>query len=333
MEQAFLQAIMERPSAEDSWLVMADWLEENGNGPRAELLRLQIQLRHEGRVRARTAREKRVQQLLAAGVRPVVPTFTNSAGIPMALIPPGVFFMGSNRGRRGRRRFQDDDETPRRLVRITRPFYLGVTEVTQGQYVAVMNDNPSYFSPLGEGAAQVEGLDWRTLPVENVSYLQIREFCRRLSARPAEKKTKRVYRLPTEAEWEYACRGCICHAQYAFGDKLTPELARYQHDEEYPAPVGSYRPNLFGLFDMHGNVWEWCEDWYDDRYYARGPRDDPPGPEEGERRVLRGGGWSTDEELCRSALRGHNTLDARHNYNGFRLALSAPADDVPAKKR
>ena len=110
MEQAFLQAIMERPAADDSWLVLADWLEENGNGPRAELVRLQIELRHEGRVRARTAREKRVQQLLADGVRPVVPTFTNSVGVQMALIPPGVFFMGSAR-RRGRG--PDDDETPR----------------------------------------------------------------------------------------------------------------------------------------------------------------------------------------------------------------------------
>jgi uncharacterized protein (TIGR02996 family) len=356
MEQAFLQALLERPAAEDSWLVLADWLEENGNGLRAELLRLQIELRHEGRVRARTAREKRVQQLLAEGVRPVVPTFTNSIGVQMALIPPGVFFMGSVR-RRGTEPWNrpDDDEMPRRLVRITKPFFLGVTELTQEQYVAVMGENPSYFGPAGEGAQRVGGLDWRTLPVENVSYLEIREFCRRLSARPAERKARRAYRLPTEAEWEYACRGCICHVSYAFGDELTPQLACFNHglsvtgdeiedeeedepaENEHPMPVGSYRPNLFGLYDMHGNVWEWCHDWYDDRYYARGPRDDPPGPDDpgpaGERRVLRGGGWISLAGLCRSALRGHNTLDARHNYNGFRLAMSVPEEGRAARKR
>src|SRR5439155_25226805 len=90
-------------------------------------------------------------------------------------------------------------------------------------------ENPSYFGPSGEGAQRVGGRDWRTLPVENVSYLQIREFCNRLSARPAERKAKRVYRLPTEAEWEYACRGCVCHVRYAFGDELTPKLACFNH--------------------------------------------------------------------------------------------------------
>jgi uncharacterized protein (TIGR02996 family) len=356
MEQAFLQAILEKPTAEDSWLVLADWLEENGNGLRAELLRLQIALRHEGRVRARTEREKRVQQLLAEGVRPVVPTFTNSIGVQMALVPPGVFFMGSVR-RHGTdpRTRPNDDEMPRRLVRITRPFFLSVTALTQEQYVAVMGENPSYFGPTGEGAQRVGGLDWRTLPVENVSYLQIGDFCHRLSARPVERKAKRVYRLPTEAEWEYACRGCICHVRYAFGHDLTLRQACFNpgnqpHDgttasqneqpvpeTQHPVTVGSYRPNLFGLSDMHGNVWEWCSDWYDDSYYARGPRDNPPGPEEpgpaGERRVLRGGGWTSLAGLCRSALRGHNTPDARHNYNGFRLALSVPEEGRSTRKR
>ena len=89
-------------------------------------------------------------------------------------------------------------------------------------------------------------------------------------------------------------------------------------------PVGSYRPNLFGLYDLHGNVWEWCSDWYEQDWYERTPGQDPSGPADGERRVLRGGGWSTPSSLCRSALRGHNTVDARHNYNGFRVAVSIP---------
>jgi uncharacterized protein (TIGR02996 family) len=322
MEQAFLRAILERPGANADWLVMADWLEENGHGPRAELVRLQVELRQETAVRARSAREKRVQRLLAEGVRPLVPTITNSIGVVMALVPPGVFFMGSPSRRPDKA--DDDDEFPRRLVRITRPFFLGVCELTQGQYESVMGTNPSYFAPGGGGAESVQKLDHRTLPVENVSYLEIIDFCRRLSEMPLEKAAGRKYRLPTEAEWEYACRGCVCHTAYSVGSRLRAKHARFDGRGDHPVPVGSYAPNLFGMHDMHGNVWEWCNDWYDGAYYRYGPPDDPPGPSKGTRRVLRGGGWSTAASLCRSALRGHNTLDAKHNYNGFRLAMSVP---------
>jgi uncharacterized protein (TIGR02996 family) len=331
MEQAFLQAILERPSADDSWLVLADWLEENGNGPRAELVRLQITLRREARPRARTAGEKRVQQLLSADVRPVVASFVNSIGVQMALVPPGEFYMGSP-SQRGRA-VDDANEFPRRLVRISRPFYLGARQVTQGQYRAVMDGNPSYFSSFGPGREAVAGLENDHLPVENVSYVDVDEFCRRLSESPVEKKAGRVYRLPTEAEWEYACRGCICQSAYSFGSRLLPRHARFGDPDGSPRPVGVGRANLFGLRDMHGNVWEWCSDWYAGDYYQWGPTQDPPGPDEGAERVLRGGGWCSKSRLCRSAVRGHNALTARLNYNGFRLALTASQQGQPAKGR
>jgi formylglycine-generating enzyme required for sulfatase activity len=185
-----------------------------------------------------------------------------------------------------------------------------------------MGGNPSWFGPSGEGAALVGPAERPRLPVETVSYRDAAAFCRRLSARPEEKAAGRRYRLPSEAEWEYACRAGVCQTAYHFGSRLSPRDARFNGRGAHPLPVGSFRPNLFGLFDMHGNVWEWCADWYDEAYYKRGPTLDPTGPEDGERRVLRGGGWSTPAALCRSALRGHNTLNARHNYNGLRVAVS-----------
>jgi uncharacterized protein (TIGR02996 family) len=321
MEQAFTQAILERPEADDTWLVLADWLTESAQEERGELVRLQAELRREGDLQRRAKPEARVQELLARGVRPVVPAITNSIGMRLALVPPGLFFMGSP--------LPDDpeedenNESPRHLVRITRPFFLGVTEVTQGQYRRVMGSNPSHFGPRGPGANLVRHLDWRSLPVESVSYQDIEQFCRKLSSRIAERRAKRNYRLPNEAEWEYACRGGICQSAYCFGPRLTGQVARFDDRTSHPLPVGSFPPNLFGLHDMHGNVWEWCADWYEEGYYSAAPPDDPPGPPRGHERVLRGGGWRSIAEHCRSANRGHNRIDARHNYNGFRVALSA----------
>src|SRR5262249_1942144 len=146
---------------------------------RAELVRLQVELRRETRLRVRAKREKRVQQLLAAGVRPAVATIDNSIGVRLALVPPGGFFMGStSRGP------SDFDEMPRPLGRLTRPFYLGITEITQGQWREVMGDNPSYFGPQGPGAGRTRKLERRNLPVENVSYNDVIEFCKQLSSRP-----------------------------------------------------------------------------------------------------------------------------------------------------
>jgi formylglycine-generating enzyme required for sulfatase activity len=263
----------------------------------------------------------RVQELLAAGVRPQVPAITNSLGMRLVLVPPGTFPMGSA----CRRAPADRDEFPRYDVQITRGFYLGAVHVTQEQFERVMGTNPSYFGPEGLGADLVEHLDTGNLPVDSVSFEDIQLFLRLLSARAAERKVGRVYRLPTEAEWEYACRAGIGHTAYRFGSQLRSRVARFGgQGGGHPVPVGSYRPNLFGLYDMHGNVWEWCNDWYQEDYFAHSPDHNPPGPSHGTRRVLRGGGWSTPRALCRSALRGHNTVDARHNYNGFRVAVSLP---------
>jgi uncharacterized protein (TIGR02996 family) len=319
MEAAFLQAILDNPREHGTWLVLGDWLEEQGDGDRAELVRLQIRLRGRVPVRERSGLEKQLRKLLAAGVPPCVPAITNSLGMQLALIPPGCFQMGSQ----VRQRWADEDEHPRHPVSITRPFFLGVYQVTQGQYERVMKTNPSYFGPSGRGAEKVGHLDARTLPVDSVSFDDIQEFCARLSAIPAEKKAGRVYRLPTEAEWEYACRAGTGNTAFHLGSRIGPGNARFGgNGGGHPVPVGSYAPNAFGLYDMHGNVWEWCHDWYEGDYYTRTPEEDPTGSEEGNRRVLRGGGWSSPLRLCRSALRGHNTTDARENYNGFRVALS-----------
>ena len=141
------------------------------------------------------------------------------------------------------------------------------------------------------------------------------EFCHKLSARPQEQAAGRSYRLPTEAEWEYACREAgALKTPFHFGAKLGSEQANFDGNCPYggadkgpwlhrTTPVGSYKPNAFGLFDMHGNVWEWCQDWYDDNYYSQSPRQDPQGPQNGSYRVLRGGSWFNDGCGCRSAIR------------------------------
>jgi uncharacterized protein (TIGR02996 family) len=328
MEDAFLKALHDSPAEDSSWLVLADWLEEQGQGERAELARLHVQAR-QPRIAAQRKREhQRACALLEAGFRPCVPILTNSLGMEFVLIPPGSFLMGSRKNRDDHR----PEENPRREITITRPFYLGRFQVTQSQYQALQGVNPSYFHP---NHPRCQDIDTNTLPVETVGYLDISHFCRRLSALAEEQQAGRRYRLPTEAEWEYACRAGST-TRYNVGDTLNLRQANFDgrawEDEKAApiptpgpmgrtTPVGSYPPNLFGLYDLHGNVWEWCKDWFDADYYREGPTVDPPGPRRGSRRVLRGGGWSTPTDLCRSALRGHNTVSARHNYNGFRVVL------------
>ena len=179
-----------------------------------------------------------------------------------AQVPAGSFWMGSPREEHGRR----PNEGPRHRVALGRGCYLGATPVTQVQFQSVMSYNPARFTSEQGGGP--------THPVEQVSYGEAAAFCRRLSALPAEKSAGRMYRLPTEAEWEYACRAGGM-TPFSSGYSLGPRQATFQHGigEANPtttSPVGTHPPNAFGLYDMHGNVWEWCADWFAGDAYRRG---------------------------------------------------------------
>ena len=227
----------------------------------------------------------------------------------LALIPAGEFMMGSPPGEEDR----DDDQGPQHHVRITKPFYMGMHEVTQEQYEAVMGADPSHF----------KGKD---RPVETVSWNDAAEFCRKLS-----EKTGKTVGLPTEAEWEYACRAGTT-TPFHTGETISTDQANYDGNSTYGSggkgvyrqkttAVGSFTPNAWGLYDMHGNVGEWCADWYDEDYYESSPADDPRGPENGHSRVLRGGAWLSMPLYCRSAIRPWFFPVEREAYWGFRVVL------------
>ncbi len=215
-------------------------------------------------------------------------------------IPPGKFTMGSPADEEGR----FDDEGPQREVTITRPFHMGICEVTQEQWEAVMGGNPSHF----KGA---------TRPVEQVSWDDAVEFCKK-----ASEKTGRTFRLPTEAEWAYACRAGS-KTRFSFGDddKGLDDFGWHSGNSEGTQhPVGQKRPNAFGLHDMHGNLWEWCSDWYAESYANAGVVD-PTGPATGWARVVRGGCWRRNPRLCRSSLRFRLEPDYRGSVIGFRVVV------------
>ena len=220
----------------------------------------------------------------------------NGVGLDLVLIPAGKFVMGSPTTEVGR----NNDETQHEVT-LTKPFYLGKYEVTQEQWEAVMGDNPS----------QAKGAK---LPVELVSWDDCQEFIKKLNA-----KANEGYKLPTEAEWEYACRAGTSTA-YSFGNNITPKDSNYAGSKiGKPVAVGSYKPNAFGLYDMHGNVREWCEDWYGS--YPSGSIIDQKGAATGERWILRGGCFYNDETYERSSARNYyNPPDKRGAVVGFRLA-------------
>ncbi len=215
--------------------------------------------------------------------------------LQMALIPAGKFMMGSPETEKNRAEDEIQHE-----VTITKPFYIGTYEVTQEQWQAVMGNNPS----------EVKGAK---LPLTNVSWGMCQDFIKKLND-----KTKGGYRLPTEAEWEYACRAGT-KTVYSFGDVISKADANY--DGETIKPVGSYKPNAFGLYDMHGNVWEWCNDWFGD--YDLKENKDPQGVSNGERKVVRGGSFFLNESFSRSFTRGDGDAPTvRNNYDGLRLVRS-----------
>ncbi|ETR72973.1 MAG: Sulphatase-modifying factor [Candidatus Magnetoglobus multicellularis str. Araruama] len=253
--------------------------------------------------------------------------FTNSLQMTFVRILNGTFMMGSPETEQGR----DNDESPQHKVTLTSDYYMQTTEVTQGQWKAVMGENPSYFKNCGDNC-----------PVENVSWNDVQEFIRRLN-----KKSKQEYRLPTEAEWEYAARAGSTSA-FANGDiketgcELDPNLDKmgwycgnscvdYEGGYECSRcgnnckkwgtqPVAQKKANKWNLYDMHGNVYEWCSDWYGD--YTNAHVTNPVGSVKGSSRVLRGGRWIHFAWLCRSAIRNRFEPTYRFRIIGFRLVVS-----------
>jgi uncharacterized protein (TIGR02996 family) len=300
-------------AAEDRYQVLADWLEEHDDPRRAELLRLHRRLLatccEPKRYPERTGWQSRLVELLAGGVKPCVPQQTvvlgKRAKVPMtfSFIPPGSFLMGSPEGEEGR-------IAGERLHRVdvSEGFWLGVDLVTQGQWRAGRGRTMRY--PLGDDR-----------PVQQVSWSDCEKYCTRL----AEKVGQR-FRLPTEAEWEHACRAgtttpfffgqSLSYAQGNFGGTRLYDHQGLDIYKREATPVGSYPPNAWGLYDMHGNVWQWCSDGYVDE------GSDPSVGVVGSYRVLRGGAWSRPMLDCRSACRGHALPSSRAADIGCRLVLS-----------
>ncbi len=247
---------------------------------------------------------------------------TTSIGMKLVLVPPGDFMMGSDDAR------LPDNARPVHRVRINKPLYFGVYEVTQEQFEKVMGFNPSHFS------------DDPQRPCESVSLTDDLSFLRRLGDVADEKLAGRHYRLPTEAEWEYACRAGAT-TLFHFGDEIKVDEANFNGrvGEEQVGPglgrtakVGSYAPNAFGLFDMHGNVVEVVSDWYSAGYYAVSPVDDPQGPESGDQGIGRGGGWNNP--AIPSAYRFHGPRSTFDAGLGFRVVCEIkPVDDAKPEAR
>jgi formylglycine-generating enzyme required for sulfatase activity/tRNA A-37 threonylcarbamoyl transferase component Bud32 len=281
---------------------------------------------------------------------PPVEGFTNFADMKMVKIDGGTFEMGSKPTEHGRAEpqpRQPDDESPVHPVTIHGPFLMSATEVTHNQWMRVMGTSPAQSIVVKRAANASEH------PVDFVSYEDALEFCKRLTEKEAEKKLPHVrpgwsYRLPTEAEWEYCCRAGT-HTPFSVGDRLSniPRIggalqpggrflptgdekeAELEGNtvkdvaiEGIPGRVGQYEPNAFGLFDMHGNIAEWCQDWYRRGYSGSEPRENPTGPGAGERRVVRGGSFRDPASACRSAARNAFSPTDRRATVGFRIVYA-----------
>ncbi|WP_160167223.1 SUMF1/EgtB/PvdO family nonheme iron enzyme [Rhodopirellula europaea] len=222
------------------------------------------------------------------------------------LLPAGSFRMGDPSGK------GDEDERPVHQVELGSTYYMGAFEVTQRQYEQLMERNPS----------QWKGKDQ---PVDNVSWRDATAFCNLLSRLPEEKTAGRVYRLPTEAEWEYACRaGTQTHFNCGDDPKAFAKAAWFkQNSQNQTHPVGTKAPNAWGLHDMHGNVWEWCQDWYGN--YSDSRMKNPQGPSSGSKRVLRGGAFGSSPVVCRSESRHRFPPEAATDFIGigFRVVIDS----------
>jgi formylglycine-generating enzyme required for sulfatase activity len=277
------------------------------------------------------SRQKETAKALGLASTTLTLKLGSGASMKLALIPPGRFRMGSPLNERGR---VVDDEGPQRMVTITRPFWIGMHEVTVEQFAAFVKDTGYKTTAEKEGWAYVgrtqkwkrtDGASWRkhgfpqepNHPVVCVSHHDAVAFCRWLS-----KRTKSKIVLPTEARWEYACRAGSAE-RFSYGlDERNDQLAQYgwyQANSGWRThPVGLKKPNSWGLYDFHGNVWEWCADYYQDSYTGLAAKD-PTGPENGSMRCTRGGGWSNRHRACRSSDRWRYEPDTRSCYTGFRV--------------
>jgi formylglycine-generating enzyme required for sulfatase activity len=285
-----------------------------------------------------------VKKIVRVGPNPS-DVITNSIGLKLVYIPAGSFTMGSPSSENQR----DNDEGPQHRVRISKGFYMGQGEVTVGQFRRFLEEagyrtdaEKEGWSSAWDGSKwdNVNGTSWKNPgfsqsenhPVVCISWNDAKSFCEWLS-----RKEGKIYMLPTEAQWEYACRAGT-QTTYCWGNSpddgsgwcnvadLTAKekwsawtVFNWRDGYVFTAPVGSFRQNAFGLYDMHGNGWEWCQDWYDGNYYSNSPEVDPKGPDTGSARVLRGGSWGYYPWHCRSAGRDRYAPDDRCNCSGFRV--------------
>jgi uncharacterized protein (TIGR02996 family) len=289
--EALLAAMPADPNAT---LAAADLLEEQ-NDPRGELLRLVWTATREVDIPDRDRLTARMGELLRLGVEPVGPYLERKLrprlSMTFAWVQPGAFLMGSPPGEVGRL----DDERQHRVT-LTRGFFLGVHPVTQAQWKVVMGSNPS----RRKGQSR---------PVAQVSWDDCLEFCRKLSELDGQS-----YRLPTEAEWEYACRAGTATEYHTGNGEDALQRAGWRSHRPLP------KPNAWGLFDMHGNVWQWCADWFGP--YPKLHRQDPKGRNKGSARVLRGGSWDDNPNWCRSACRGRLApAGSNRSTTGCRVVL------------
>jgi formylglycine-generating enzyme required for sulfatase activity len=308
-------------------------------------------------------------------VKPRFETLTNKYGMQFTRIPAGEFAMGSAETAESllaagieptNRSYNGSQERPVHQVKITQPFYLGTCEVTKGEFATFVEQSgyQTEAERSGEGGRGYDvsrritkadpQFNWRNTgfeqtdehPVVNVSWNDAVAFCEWLS----RQEPGRTYRLPTEAEWEYACRGETT-TRYATGDlpntlqgyanlqdasydlkfPRTPGSARegpsFPHDDGWPftSPVGQFQPNAYGLYDLHGNVWEWCSDWYSDTYYSQSPPEDPQGPESGTHKVARGGDWGSTARRARTPERYRGEITMSTSHFGFRVVMTMGA--------
>ncbi len=305
----------------------------------------------------------------ADGKKQIAVDLGGSVNLKMVLIPAGEFKMGSGESAEATavflKKYYGEDlleadffknEHPQHWVRIAKPFYLGTYHVTRGQFRQFVADT-SYKTDAEKGVGfkgafgwdpdkkefgSNEKYSWRNAgfeqteehPVVNVSWNDAVAFCKWLS-----KKEGKTYRLPTEAEWEYACRAGTTTRYYSGDDPETlakvgnvadaAAKAQFPHwtwtikandGYVFTAPVGKFKPNAFGLYDMHGNAWQWCADWWGEDYYGKSPADDPKGPASGYGRVRRGGSWGSWPSDSRSASRDWDWPIDRFDFTGFRVA-------------